>query len=41
MNTENVEILWNSTVTDLLKSEKLSGVRLTNTNLVKGQLDFD
>ena len=30
--TENVEILWNSTVTKLNGDEKLSGIQVTNTN---------
>ena len=32
LNTPNVEFCWNSTVTELLHKEKLSGVRIRNIN---------
>lgn len=31
MNTENIEILWNSSVTELLHEERLTGVRIHNS----------
>lgn len=32
MNAENVEFLWNSTVTQLHRGEKLTGIRIRNVN---------
>lgn len=41
MNTENVEFLWNSTVEELLTTDRLKGLRIKNTNGTEQILEAD